>query len=58
MSQTVASPAPKEASGLTWQKVILGDWTRVVRDPLDVCRILFIIATVVWGLLGHSVTDY
>ncbi len=56
MSQTVASPAPTEASGLTWQKLILGDWTRFVRDPLDVCRILFIVATVVWGLLGHSVT--
>ena len=56
MSETIAHPAPPEARGLTWQKVILGDWTRVVRDPLDVCRILFIIATVVWGVLGHSVT--
>ena len=56
MSQTIAAPAPPEARGLTWQKLILGDWTRFVRDPLDVCRILFIIATVVWGLLGHSVT--
>ncbi len=56
MSQTIASPAPAREPGLTWQKLILGDWTRVVRDPLDVCRILFITATVVWGVLGHSVT--
>jgi uncharacterized membrane protein YjdF len=56
MSQTMASPAPAEARGLTWQKLILGDWTRYVRDPIDVCRILFITATVVWGTLGHSVT--
>jgi hypothetical protein len=56
VSETVASPAPAEAPGLTWQKLVLGDWTRVVRDPLDVCRILFIVSTVVWGVLGHSVT--
>jgi uncharacterized membrane protein YjdF len=56
MSQTIAAPAPVPAGGLTWQKLILGDWTRFVRDPLDVCRILFIVATIVWGFLGHSVT--
>jgi hypothetical protein len=56
VSQTIASPAPVQARGLTWQKLILGDWTRFVRDPLDVCRMLFIVATIVWGLLGHSVT--
>ena len=31
------------------------DWTSVVRDPLDVYRIAFIAAVVVWGILGHSV---
>jgi hypothetical protein len=56
VSETVASPAPAEASGLTWQKAILGDWTRVVRDPIDVARILFIVSTIVWGVLGHAVT--
>ena len=56
MSQTIASPVRVRARGLTWQKLILGDWTRFVRDPLDVCRILFIVATIVWGLLGHSIT--
>jgi uncharacterized membrane protein YjdF len=54
MSQTIASPAA-EGHGVTWQKVVLGDWSRVVRDPLDVCRLLFIAATIVWGLTGHSV---
>ena len=56
MSQTIASPVRVRARGLTWQKLILGDWTRFVRDPLDVCRILFIVATIVWGLLGHTIT--
>jgi hypothetical protein len=56
MSQTVAPPAPKEVNGLTWQKVILGDWTPVIRDPLDVARIAFVVATIVWVSLGHAWT--
>ncbi len=56
MSQTFAAPTPAKAHGLTWQKLILGDWSRVIRDPLDVFRLLFIAATIVWGLTGHSVT--
>jgi hypothetical protein len=55
MTQTIATPAPAARRGLTWQKVVLGDWTRPVRDPLDVCRLLFIAATILWGLTGHSV---
>jgi uncharacterized membrane protein YjdF len=55
MSGTLASPAPT-SSGLTWQKVLLGDWSRLVRDPLDVARIVFIAATIVWGLSGGPVT--
>jgi uncharacterized membrane protein YjdF len=55
MSGTLASPAPT-SSGLTWQKVFLGDWSRLVRDPLDVARIVFIAATIVWGLSGGPVT--
>jgi hypothetical protein len=47
---------PAEAGGLTWQKLILGDWSRIVRDPLDVYRIVFIGATIVWGLSGRPVT--
>jgi hypothetical protein len=49
-------PQVPEARGLTWQKLFLGDWSRIVRDPLDVCRILFIAGTIVWGLSGRPVT--
>lgn len=55
MSGTLASPVPT-SSGLTWQKIFLGDWSRLVRDPLDVARIVFIAATIVWGLSGGPVT--
>lgn len=55
MSQ-LASPVHPQLGGLTWQKLILGDWSRLVRDPLDVCRVLFLIATIVWALTGHAVT--
>ena len=55
MSQ-IASATPAQLHGLTRQKLILGDWSRVVRDPLDVCRLLFLIATIVWAVTGHAVT--
>ena len=42
-------PGALAGRGLTWQKLILGDWSRFVRDPLDVCRILFMAATIVWA---------
>jgi uncharacterized membrane protein YjdF len=50
------APLAPEARGLTWQKLFLGDWTRVVRDPLDVLRLIFFGATIVWGLTGHPLT--
>jgi hypothetical protein len=56
MSETLAHPAPTRAHGLTWQKVILGDWSRVIRDPLDVARVAFILSAIVWALLGHAMT--
>jgi hypothetical protein len=37
--------------------VFLGDWSRVVRDPLDVLRLIFFGATIVWGLTGHPWTQ-
>jgi hypothetical protein len=55
MSDTIASPAPAERRGLTWQKLVLGDWPGIVRDPLDVLRLVFIAAAIVWGLTNHSV---
>jgi hypothetical protein len=56
MSEAIAPAAPEEARGWTWQKLALGDWSRVVRDPLDVLRLTFIAATIVWGLTGHPLT--
>lgn len=56
MSEAIAPAAPEEARGLTWQKFFLGDWSRWVRDPLDVLRLIFIGATIVWGLTGHPLT--
>src|SRR5215203_3747782 len=52
------SPAPLSirAQGLTRQKLILGDWSRLIRDPLDVARIAFIGSAIVWALLGHAMT--
>jgi uncharacterized membrane protein YjdF len=55
VTEAIAPLAP-EARGLTWQKLFLGDWTRVVRDPLDVLRLIFFGATIVWGLTGHPLT--
>jgi hypothetical protein len=56
VSETTAPQMPVASTGLTWQKVVLGDWSRLVRDPLDVLRIVFIGGTILWGLLGNSVT--
>lgn len=56
MSGTIASSAPQEGARLTWQKVVLGDWTRLIRDPLDVMRILFFVGAIAWGLSGRPVT--
>jgi hypothetical protein len=56
VSGTIAPPAAHATRGLTWQKVILGDWSRFVRDPLDVARIVFIAGTIVWWLAGKPVT--
>jgi hypothetical protein len=57
VSEAIAPSAPTQARGLTWQKVFLGDWSRVVRDPLDVLRLIFFGATIVWGLTGHPWTQ-
>src|SRR4029450_7261569 len=56
MSETLAHPAPTRAHGLTWQKVILGDWSRVIRDPLDVARVSLLLSAIVWALLGLAMT--
>jgi uncharacterized membrane protein YjdF len=56
MSEAIAPVAPEKARGWTWQKLVLGDWSRHVRDPLDVLRLIFIGATILWGVTGHPVT--
>jgi uncharacterized membrane protein YjdF len=56
MSEAVATTPFAQPSRLTWQRVVLGDWTKIVRDPLDVLRIVFISCAIVWGLAGNSVT--
>jgi hypothetical protein len=53
MSEVLAPAAPDERHGLTWQKVVLGDWSRWVRDPIDVLRLIFIGASIAWGITGH-----
>ncbi len=55
MTGTLAPEVRAEPQGLTWQKLFLGDWSRIVRDPLDVYRILFVGGAVVWGLSGRPV---
>ena len=46
-----------------WARLLLGDWGRFVRDPLDVMRIAYVAATIAWvvtegaawdGLVGAS----
>ena len=56
MTGTMAPEVSAESRGLTWQKLLLGDWSRIVRDPLDVYRILFVGGAIVWGLSGRPVT--
>src|SRR5262245_36789409 len=56
MSNAAVTPTIGRSNRLTWQRLVLGDWTRIVRDPLDVLRIAFILGTIVWGLMGNSVT--
>jgi hypothetical protein len=57
VSGTIAPPAPATVQGLTWQKLILGDWSLWVRDPLDLMRLAFLGATIGWGLAGEPVTQ-
>jgi uncharacterized membrane protein YjdF len=47
--------APTGNRPLTRQLLLLGDWTRWIRDPQDVLRLLFITAAVIWGLSGRPV---
>jgi hypothetical protein len=37
-----------------WSKLLLGDWTRWIRDPLDVIRLTFLTGAVVLAVIGRS----
>jgi hypothetical protein len=56
MSEAIAPAAPEEARSWKWQKLFLGDWSRVVRDALDVARLIFIGGTILRGLMGNPLT--
>lgn len=35
-------------------RLLLGDWNRVIRDPVDVLRLAFVVGTVVFAAMGRS----
>jgi hypothetical protein len=62
MSEITASVAePRRRAdtkpAMTWSRVFLGDWTRIVRDPLDLLRMLFVAGTIVWLVRGGAAAD-
>lgn len=38
---------------LAHRQILLGDWSRLVRDPLDLLRLAFLLGAVVALVLGH-----
>ena len=38
---------------MNWQKLLLGDWNRVIRDPIDVLRAINILGAVAFGVAGN-----
>jgi uncharacterized membrane protein HdeD (DUF308 family)/uncharacterized membrane protein YjdF len=64
-SPTLASPHPPERmaprpatepSGRRWdrRRLVYGDWSWFIRDPLDLLRIGFIAGTIAFALMGRS----
>lgn len=41
-------------AGLSDSRLLLGDWNRVVRDPLDLMRIAFIVGAIWLGVAGDA----
>jgi uncharacterized membrane protein YjdF len=56
-SGRVEAPAATVGEPHGWSKALLGDWSRVVRDPLDVMRIAFFVGTIVWVATGGAAAD-
>lgn len=38
---------------MNWKKVLLGDWNRVIRDPIDVLRAINIVGAIAFGVAGN-----
>ena len=49
------SGRPPASNG--WRKLVLGDWGRIVRDPLDVMRIAYFVGTIVWVATDGAAAD-
>ena len=45
---------PAHASRWDRRRIVYGDWTWFIRDPLDVLRLAFIAGTVAFALMGRS----
>jgi hypothetical protein len=39
---------------MPYRRLLLGDWSRVVRDPLDLMRLVFVGGTVVYAAMGRT----
>jgi len=39
---------------MDWSRVLLGDWNRFVRDPIDVLRLAFFAGTLAFAVMGRS----
>jgi hypothetical protein len=39
---------------MNWRRLLLGDWGRVVRDPLDVTRLAYLAGTLFYALQGRT----
>jgi hypothetical protein len=38
---------------MNWQRLLLGDWNRVIRDPIDVLRAINVLGAVAFGVAGN-----
>jgi uncharacterized membrane protein HdeD (DUF308 family) len=56
MLGAVTAGAATQRAGLDTRRLIYGDWSWLVRDPLDVLRYTFIGGTVVFAIQGRSDT--
>jgi uncharacterized membrane protein YjdF len=46
-----------EIAPLGWQRFLLGDWGRIVRDPLDVLRLAYFAGTIAWVVTDGAASD-